>query len=207
MRIIALEVGPFFSNCYVVGADTGDDGMVIDAGAEPNDIMVAIRKMRLNVKYIIATHGHMDHIGAVSELKKATGAQFAIHEADAASISRRGFLFGGVGLNARPDLLLRGGEIISVGGLSFKVLHTPGHSPGGICLAGDGVVFTGDTLFRGSIGRYDFPGASGRQLLDSIRTKLLSLPDSTVVYPGHGPQTTIGEEREGNPFLTSDNWG
>lgn len=207
MRIIALEVGPFFSNCYIVGSDTSNEGMIIDAGAEPNDIMVAVKKLRLTVKHILATHGHMDHVGAIGELKKVTGAQFAIHEADAAFLSRRGFLFGGIGSSVQPDLLLHGGETISAGNLSFKVLHTPGHSPGGICLLGDGVVFSGDTLFRNGIGRYDFPGASGRQLLDSIRTKLLSLPDNTVVYPGHGPQTTIGEERESNPFLSSDSWG
>jgi len=206
MRIVALEVGPFFSNCYIVGPDTGSEGLIIDAGAEPNDIMVAVKKLRLTVKHIIATHGHMDHVGAIGELKKTTGAQFAIHEADAAFLSRRGFLFGGIGSSVQPDLLLHGGETISAGSLSFKVLHTPGHSPGGICLVGDGVVFSGDTLFRSGIGRYDFPGASGRQLMDSIRTKLLSLPDDTVVYPGHGPQTTIGEERKSNPFLASDDW-
>ncbi|MCX8126822.1 MAG: MBL fold metallo-hydrolase [Dehalococcoidia bacterium] len=206
MRIIALEVGPFFSNCYVVGQDHSNEGIVIDAGAEPGEIMVAIKKMRLMVRYIIATHGHMDHVGAVSELKKATGALFAIHESDAVYLSRRGFLFGGIGGAVQPDILLHGGETISAGSLSFRVLHTPGHSPGGICLVGEGVVFTGDTLFRGSIGRYDFPGASGRQLLDSIRTELLSLPDDTVVYPGHGPMTTIGEERKNNPFLADDQW-
>lgn len=206
MRIMTLEVGPFFSNCYIVGPDSGSEGLVIDAGAEPGEIMVAIRKMRLTIKYIVATHGHMDHVGAVSEVKKATGSAFAIHEADAGFLSRRGFLFGGIGAGIQPDLLLHGGELIRAGGLVFKVVHTPGHSPGGICLVGDGVIFSGDTLFRNSIGRYDFPGASGHQLLDSIRNKLLSLPDETVVYPGHGPQTTVGEERKNNPFLATDDW-
>jgi glyoxylase-like metal-dependent hydrolase (beta-lactamase superfamily II) len=201
MRIIALEVGPFFSNCYIVGPDNGNKGFVIDAGAEPSDIMVAVKKLRLTIKYIVATHGHMDHVGAVAELKKATNAAFTIHEDDASALSRRGFLFGGIGGNIQPDVLLHGDETIEAGGLILKVIHTPGHSPGGICLLGDGVLFSGDTLFRRGIGRYDFPGASGQQLIDSIRKRLFTLPDATVVYPGHGPQTTIGEEKLGNPFL------
>ena len=203
MRLIALELGPFFSNCYVVGAETDGEGLVIDAGAEPQDIMVAVKRLRLKIKYVVATHGHMDHVGAVREVKQATGAQFVIHQADVPFLSRR--TFGGSGAAAmQPDVTLQGGEVLTAGNLSLTVVHTPGHSPGGICLVGNGVVFSGDTLFKQGIGRYDFPGSSGRQLLDSIQNKLLVLPDETAVYPGHGPDTTIGEERRHNPFLLGD---
>lgn len=204
-----MELGPFASNCYLVGSERTREGMIIDPGAEPKAILREVEKERLQIKLIVITHAHMDHTMALQPVKEATGAPYAVHAEDA------GFLFSGfgrqlaslVGMGASaqeplpPDQLLRGGETITIGDLSFQVLHTPGHSPGGICLYGDGVVFTGDTLFNFGIGRTDFPGCSMEQLLESIITRLLVLPDQTVVLPGHGPRSTIGVERQWNPFL------
>jgi len=149
----------------------------------------------------------MDHVGALREVQEKTNAKFAVHEAE------KGLLFSApmrmltsLGVSPvksppRPDRILMDGDPIDVGDLHFEVLHTPGHSPGGICLSGHGVVFSGDTLFNLGIGRTDFPGMSHERLITSIREKLMVLPDKTVVYPGHGPPTTIGDERRGNPFL------
>jgi len=155
----------------------------------------------------VITHAHMDHVGALRAVQEKTHAQFAIHEEE------KGFVFSApmriltsVGLTPvksppQPDRLLKDGDLIDLGDLHFKVLHTPGHSSGGICLSGHEVVFSGDTLFKLGIGRTDFPGMSHELLIKSIREKLMVLPDETIVYPGHGPTTTVGDERRGNPFL------
>lgn len=207
MILEQLVVGPLACNCYIVGSETTGKGLIIDPGAEARTILKTVERLGLDIAVIVVTHAHFDHIGAVPAVKEATGAELAIHEADAsvrmgpfarmlASISGGSFSHA-----PQPERLLKDGDIIRVGDLNFTVLHTPGHSPGGISLYGHGVVFTGDTLFNYGIGRTDFPGCSHRQLLQSIMTKLMSLPDDTIVYPGHGPPTTIGEERRGNPFL------
>jgi len=199
-----VVVGPFASNCYIVGSESGKEGMIIDPGADAEKILASVKDLGLDIKTILITHGHIDHVSALKEVKEATGAETAIHADDAQSL-RDGrpaiAMFGVVYPVSPPDRLLEDGDSVDVGELHFTVLHTPGHSPGGICLAGEGVVFSGDTLFNYGIGRYDFPGSSGTQLMDSIRTKLMTLPDDTAVYPGHGPDTTIGTERRGNPFL------
>jgi len=202
-----LVVGPLACNCYIVGDKTTKQGMVIDPGAEGRAILRAVSELGLSIKLIVVTHAHFDHVGAVPAVKEATGAQLAIHEADAsmrlgpfarmmASISGGSF-----SRSSQPERLLRDGDVIEIDSLRFTVLHTPGHSLGGISLYGHGMVFTGDTLFNYGVGRSDFPGCSHRQLIDSIKRKLMSLPDDTIVYPGHGPPTTIGEEKRGNPFL------
>ena len=209
MIIEKLEVGPFASNCYIVGADSNKDGMIVDPGAEANRILERIKDLGLKVKVVVLTHGHIDHITALKEVKEATGAEVAVHESESLHGGRGGVLNSVLGFMSGlsfsppppPDRSLKGGDSIDIGDLHFLVLHTPGHSPGGICLLGEGVVFTGDTLFNFGIGRTDFPGCSHSQIMDSIHTKLMVLPDTTVVYPGHGPQTTIGTEREWNPFL------
>lgn len=205
IKLKSLVVGPFASNCYIVGSEVGE-GIVVDPGDDADRILRAIEELNLDIKLIVATHGHIDHIGAVKEVKEATGAQFAIHGGDARILSSRrnplSFLMATSALSPpQPEILLKDGDVLEAGSLSFTVLHTPGHSPGGISLLEHGVVFVGDTLFCQSIGRFDFPGASGSQLLNSIHTKLMTLPDDTVVYPGHGPETTIGDERRWNPFL------
>lgn len=204
MIVNKVEVGPFAANCYIVGSESKKEGMIIDPGDEAKEILKSIKDSGLDIKLIILTHGHIDHIGAIKEVKEATGAEVAVHTDDADSLHDQS-IARAFGLSypppPPPDRLLKGGDSIDVGDLHFLVLHTPGHSPGGICLLGQGVVFSGDTLFNYGIGRYDLPGGSGSQLMNSIHTKLMLLPDNTIVYPGHGPETTIGTERRSNPFL------
>ena len=204
MIIKRVTVGPFESNCYIVGSESPKDGMIIDPGADAKEILKNVNGLGLDIKLILLTHGHIDHIDAVMGVKEATGAELAIHSADTQFIEGHHVdaLFGFSYPKLPPaDRLVKGGDTIDIGDLRFLVLHTPGHTLGGICLLGHGVVFTGDTLFNYGIGRTDFPGGSYDQLLNSIHTKLMVLPDSTVVYPGHGPESTIGAERRGNPFL------
>lgn len=208
MIIEKLEVGPFASNCYIVGDESNNAGMIIDPGAEANRILQKVKDLKLDIKRLVLTHGHMDHVGALKDVKEATGADIAIHADDAESLQSRDPLsmMLQLSLKAPPpaDILLKGGDSLDIGNLHFVVLHTPGHTLGGICLMVEGVVFTGDTLFNFSIGRFDMPGGNGHQLLNSIHTKLMVLPDSTKVYPGHGPATTIGAERNWNPFLREE---
>lgn len=205
MILKGLEVGPLASNCYIVGSEATREGMIIDPGDEADTILRAVKVEKLDIKLIVVTHGHTDHIGALKEVKDATGAPFAMHPDDGRLLqARMARLFGSSGdadSNPEPDRLLKDGDFIDIGDLHFTVIHTPGHSPGGICILGHGILFSGDTLFQSSIGRADFPGSSYAQLLNSIHTKLMILPDETVVLPGHGPETTIGDERRWNPFL------
>lgn len=203
MLLRLLELGPFFSNCYIVGSEKTKEGIVIDPGDEGRLILRNIEEMGLNIKFIIATHCHIDHISAVKEVKEATKAEFLIHKEEKPYLEKgrvHSLLFFGLPLRAPdPDHLLEEGEEIRIGELSFIVLHTPGHTPGGICLLGQGIVFTGDTLFNLGIGRTDLPGGDYSLLLSSLK-KLFTLPAETIVYPGHGPQTTIGYEKKWNPF-------
>jgi len=203
-----LVVGPFAANCYIVGSELTKEGVIIDPGDEARHILKKVKDLQLDIKVIVLTHGHIDHVGGVKEVKEATGAEVAIHTDDAKSISGQegrliSMLVSGLSYPApsSPDRLLNGGDSIDIGDLNFLVLHTPGHTPGGICLLGNGVVFTGDTLFNYGVGRTDLPGGSHSQLMNSLHTKLMVLPDETIVYPGHGPETTIGAERRGNPYL------
>ena len=204
MILKKLEVGPFMSNCYIVGSEATQEGMIIDPGADAETILNSVKELGLSIKLIVLTHGHIDHISAVREVKEATGAEVAIHANDAERLQGKtsSTMFGlSRPSPVSPDRLLQGGDSLDIGDLHFLVLHSPGHSPGGICLLGQGVVFCGDTLFNYSIGRTDFPGGSYSQLMNNIHTKLMILPDNTIVCPGHGPNTTIGAERQMNPFL------
>jgi glyoxylase-like metal-dependent hydrolase (beta-lactamase superfamily II) len=200
-----LEVGPFASNCYVVGSEAGKEGMIIDPGDDARRILQQVKGLGLDIKNIVLTHAHIDHIGGLTETAEATGAQVCAHRGDAMYLEQRPLRGTLTGL-PYPDIpavdrWLNGGDSLDIGDLHFLVLHTPGHSQGCICLLGHGVLFSGDTLFNYGIGRTDLPGGNYSQLMNSIHTKLMVLPDNTVVYPGHGPETTIGAERRSNPFI------
>lgn len=204
MHIINLEVGNLGTNCYIV-YDQQKQAGVIDPGGSAPQILRIIAEQQLKVVCIINTHGHADHILANKAIQDATGAPIFIHADDAAMLTDKHknlSLFVGAGITFPPPArLLQDGDTIQIGDISLRVLHTPGHTPGGISLYGNGVVFVGDALFYESIGRTDFPGGSYRQLIGAIQKRLLTLPDETRVLPGHGPETTIGHERRNNPFL------
>ncbi len=207
MIVDKLIVGSFAANCYIVGSSSTKNGMIIDPGAQAADILRRVQQLGLSISLIVITHAHVDHVGAVREVKERTRARFAIHEEEKGLVFTSPVrMLTSLGLSPvksppQPDTLLKDGDTIDIDDLHFEVLHTPGHSSGGMCLLGQGVVFSGDTLFNSGIGRTDFPGCSHERLLNSIQEKLMVLPDDTVVYPGHGPPTTIGDERRGNPFL------
>ncbi|MCF8037562.1 MAG: MBL fold metallo-hydrolase [Desulfobacteraceae bacterium] len=200
-----LSVGPIMANCYILGCARTKTAAVIDPGDDADKILMKLAEDSLTVKYIINTHGHFDHVGGNAQLKKATGAELVIHQADAPMLADLGRAAGAFGLSAEnsppPDQTVDDGDVISFGDISLQVLATPGHSPGGISLHTEGMVFVGDTLFAGSIGRTDLPGGDYNTLISSIKTKLLPLDDDTIVYTGHGPETTIAREKRANPFL------
>ncbi|NMA92764.1 MAG: MBL fold metallo-hydrolase [Firmicutes bacterium] len=202
MVLKSLVVGMLDTNCYLLGCAETGQGAVIDPGSEGKKIMLEIRRLKLKVKYIINTHAHLDHISANSALKGSTGALICLHEKDLPLYRNPSFrLPTGTARQPEPDWLVKEGDLIELGTLRLEVLETPGHTEGGISLLGPGVVFTGDTLFAGSIGRTDFPEGSFEQQIESIHSRLMVLPGETRVYPGHGPSSTIGRERETNPFL------
>ncbi|MFQ6014320.1 MAG: MBL fold metallo-hydrolase [Anaerolineae bacterium] len=205
MIIERVVAGPFQVNCYLVGCEETKEGIIIDPGAEGDRILGEVERLDLNIVYIINTHGHIDHISSNKEVKEGTGAPLAIHQADAPLLTAPPDSFAlmfGLNTDSPPaDLLLKEGDTVQFGNHSLAVLHTPGHSRGGISLVGDGLVFTGDALFNMGIGRTDLPGGDYHTLIKSIKSKLLTLPDETVAYPGHGPSTTIGREKRVNPFI------
>jgi len=189
-----------------VGCEETKEGAVIDPGGDAERILAEVERLGLKIKYVINTHGHFDHTLANKEVVKATGASLAIHSAGAPALTKGGgaLFFGIIGKASPPaDTILEEGQVLTVGQIELTVLHTPGHSPGSICLYSEkeGVLFDGDVLFNMGMGRYDLPGGNYGVLMESIH-RLLTLPDETTVYPGHGPPTTIGHERRGNPFLS-----
>lgn len=186
-----LVVGPYQTNCYILACKDTMEGVVIDPGDEVFRIVKEISRSGIQVRSILITHGHVDHIGGASELKRITKAPVLIHPSDAPA------------LRFPPDGSLTEGTQIPVGTYTLSVVHTPGHSPGGVCLIAPGAVFTGDTLFAGSVGRTDFPGGSHENLVAAVRKKVFPLGDDLRIYPGHGPASTIGRERRTNPFFQS----
>jgi len=191
MIVKCFNVGWLSTNCYVVSCEEAKEAVLIDPGLESEEeaelILDYIKQNCLRIKYIINTHDHPDHISGNAAMKEATGAPILVHENGDDRV--------------QADNKLCDGDVIQVGNFELTVLHTPGHTPCGICLLGDNIVFTGDSLFAGSIGRTDFAGGSFQQLMKSIKTKLLPLPDSFKVYPGHESFSTIGDEKKYNPFL------
>ncbi|MEW9095143.1 MAG: MBL fold metallo-hydrolase [Clostridiaceae bacterium] len=201
MKINRLPVGSYAANCYIVMDDKTKETMVIDPGAEASLINNEIKKMGGEVKYIFLTHGHLDHTGAVSELKELTNALVGINEKDEKAIEKGGYVFGDKNKFGRPDIHLKDGDEFQIGDIKINCIETPGHSEGGMCFLLKNVVFTGDTLFEGSIGRTDFEGGDFKVLIDSIKNKLLNLPKETVILPGHGGESRIDYEKMYNPFL------
>lgn len=210
MIVQTLVVGPLQTNCYLVTDRAGGSAAIIDPGGNEKRIIAAAAGF--DVRYVINTHAHFDHIAGNRKLLRAWAAQqpppqLVAHEKELPLLAANGgaSLFGfSIPASPMPDLLVADGDELAVGALKFQVLHTPGHSPGGISLycASEGIVFVGDVLFQRGVGRYDLPGGSWPVLEKSIRQRLFTLPGGTVVYPGHGPSTTIGEEQQDNPFLT-----
>lgn len=202
MILKLLQVSMFATNCYLVGCPDTGEGIVIDPGAEGKRILQVIENLNIKVKYIINTHGHVDHVAANGRLKEALGAPILLNGKDLSLYQNPGFGLGLViGKQPPPDRFIDEGDHISCGSLEFLVMETPGHTPGGVCLFGQGVLFSGDTLFAGSIGRTDLAGGSFEEIIRSIKERLLVLPPDTVVYPGHGPKSAIGDEIRGNPFV------
>ena len=205
MKIATFVVGMLGVNSYIVHEEGGQAALVIDPGDDAGRLAAYLAENNLTDITIVLTHGHSDHIGALDELRRLTGAKAYIHEADAPFLADDGLnlsAYMGISFTTAPaDDFLIDGEEINIGGLSFTVLHTPGHSPGGICLYGEGKLFSGDTVFAGSVGRTDFPCSSVVDLGKSIREKILPLPDETEIYPGHGPASNVGWEKRHNPFF------
>jgi glyoxylase-like metal-dependent hydrolase (beta-lactamase superfamily II) len=198
-----LVVGPYASNCYIVGSEATGEGMIIDPGAEAGEILEAVEQLGLKIKTIVLTHRHPDHVGAAALVKEATGAEVVAHKEAARYLPHSpSYIFeSDFDSCPYPDRFVDEGDSIDIGDLHFSVLHTPGHTPCGISLLGHGAVFSGDTLFNYGIGRYDLADGDYHQEMESIRNKLMVLPDDTKLYPGHGPDSRIATERRANPFL------
>jgi hydroxyacylglutathione hydrolase len=204
-----LPVGWLQCNCSILGDENTREGIVVDPGDEIDEILAVLAKHQLKLKYIVITHSHIDHIGGAKKLKEKTGAPVYLNERDLElykHLDQQAIMIGvPAPEKTEIDVMLRDGDELQCGDIRAGIMHTPGHTQGSICVllrdTAPGTLLAGDTLFRGSIGRTDLPGGNFHQIMQSLREKLLALEDSTVVVPGHGPVTTIGRERESNPFL------
>ncbi len=202
-----LPVGPLQCNCSIIGDESSREAMVIDPGDDIEDVLAIVEKHQLKVKQIIITHAHIDHVGGAMKLRARTGAPILLNQNDYALLKMLDMQAAWVGMRSpgkvEIDASLEHDQTLHTGSLSANVLHTPGHTEGSVCLyfPAEKLLIAGDTLFARSIGRTDLPGGSYQKILSSLHTRVLALPDETIVVPGHGPGTTIGEEREENPFL------
>jgi hydroxyacylglutathione hydrolase len=207
MILETFPVGPLHCNCIILGDEVTHEAVVVDPGDNIPEILSRLQKHGLTLRQIIVTHAHIDHVGGAALLRKSTGAPVVMNQQDLGLLGMMEMQAGWLGVPtpqvAPPDASAEDGLTIGLTTLPAQVLHTPGHTPGSICLLfpDHHLLLAGDTLFAGSIGRTDLPGGDGQQILRSLRERLLVLPDSTRVLPGHGPETTIGEERQSNPFL------
>lgn len=199
MKVNVIPAGIYDANCYILIDENSGEAVVIDPGGDANMLINNIKDWNVKVSMILLTHGHADHTGAVSELKNEFKCDVYINEKDSEFINRHVPIFGSE--NENGNKFMQDGEIIKFGDKNIKCIETPGHTPGGMCFMVDNLIFTGDTLFQRSIGRTDFQGGDFEKIIKSIKNKLLVLPDDIVVYPGHGPKTSIGFERHNNPFL------
>ena len=204
-----LPVGPLQCNCSVIGDESTREGLVIDPGDDIEDVLTLVRKHNLQVKQIVVTHAHIDHVGGAMKLRAATGAAILLNQNDYALLKMLDAQAAWIGVappgKVEIDHSVAQADSIKTGSLSADVIHTPGHTEGSICLyfPAEKKLIAGDTLFAGSIGRTDLPGGSFEKIIRSLHDKVLELPDDTVVIPGHGPLTTIGDERQSNPFLVA----
>lgn len=205
MIVECLTVGPLMENCYILGDEKKRIAAVIDPGDEPERILEALKRKNLTCEYILLTHAHVDHVAGIKGVVEATDAKVYIHKEDAwllKSAPVQALAFG-----MKPffppsiERYLEDGDIFKIGTLDVKVLHTPGHTKGGLCFLVHNCIFVGDTIFQGSIGRTDLPGGNYDELINSVETKIFQLPDETIIYPGHGPETTVGYEKKYNPFF------
>jgi len=203
-----LPVGPLQCNCSIIGDETSREAMVIDPGDEIEEITALLRKHNLQVKQIVITHAHIDHVGGAMKLRALTGAPILLNQNDYALLKMLDVQAAWIGMPAPGKVEIASsvgdGDALQVGGIRAGVIHTPGHTEGSVCLyfPTEKLLIAGDTLFAGSIGRTDLPGGSFEKIMRSLHGRVLALPDETLVIPGHGPSTTIADEREGNPFLT-----
>ncbi len=206
LRVFVMEVGPLLVNAYIVEEPSSKKAAVVDPGDDGDALLREIRDRGLSVEMILLTHGHFDHVGAVRLLREKTGAPVHLHADDSgrmATARRQGLMFGlRVDDPPAPDVIVADGDRIGFAGHEFLVVHTPGHTPGCVSYLCGRMAFVGDLLFAGSIGRTDLPGGSHETLLRSVRERIFVLPDDTIVFPGHGPSTTVGEEKRSNPFFT-----
>ena len=202
-----LVVGPLAENCLIVGCEKTKIGAIIDPGDEAPVILKSVEELGLKIKYILLTHGHVDHLAEVQKIKDKLNTEFLMHEADSFLVQNASIQAAMFGLpdpgNPKPDRYLADGDTISVGELTIKVLHTPGHSPGSITFFVNDKLIVGDLIFSGSIGRTDLPGGNYEQLIKSVETNIFTFPDSTQIFPGHGHCTTVGTEKAANPFFNS----
>ncbi|UCF29854.1 MAG: MBL fold metallo-hydrolase [bacterium] len=205
MTLEHLLVGPLQSNCFIIGDEKTGKAAVIDPGGDGPEIIKRIQSKPWDVVAILNTHAHFDHIAANAELVRGTGAPLMVPQLDAALLDQAAFQARMYGISVqespKPDRLLEDSDIIEIGGERVEVIATPGHTPGGVTFRSSLGIFSGDALFAGSIGRTDLPGGDFETLIKSIKERILALPDDTPVYPGHGPSTTVGRERQYNPFL------